>query len=224
MRKFIFGVVVLLTAAMIMGVLGMLKCERSKCVGHLSKRDTLLIERITGRRIIGDIDTTMISQMMCDQLKSFLESERKMVKHAINTALDFNVSEDFSVVHFFYDSILNCHYDCPDYYVWLSNGEVGKLRKHIRNLKVGDSIIIEDGDTIHRKVAMKHIMIESTLSGSCSGSCNGYTTTLLFNPKMNNIVIHNHHQYFCQYHTIPGLYEKCWVEFQKEQEVRKRGS
>ena len=88
---------------------------------------------------------------------------------------------------------------------------------------MGDSIIIEDGDTIHRKVEMKHIMIKSTLSGSCSGSCNGYTTTLLFNSMMNNIMIHHHHQYFCQYHTIPGFYEKCWEESQKAQEAHKRG-
>lgn len=223
MKKCVVGLIVLVAVAMVMWIFVVLKHNRSNIFGHLSKQDSLYIESITGRIIIGDIDTTLISPYMRSALECQLKQERRFVKQSVNKALGYIISDCFSVVHFFYDEDLNCHYACPDLYVWLSDCEAKKLRSHILNLRNGTDILIEKSDTIHRKIKMDRIMIKSTLSGSCSGSCNGYTTTLMFNPKMNSITIHNHHQYFCQTHTVPGLYENFWNECQMVREAQNHG-
>ena len=227
MKKKHLCMVTLVATALIMGVLSLLKSNRIQCMGRLSKHDSLFLERVTGRKIIGDIDTTMLSPMRRDNLKRFLEKERKFVKHSIKTALDYNISEDFCIVHFFYDEDLNCDYDCPDLYVWLSDYEAKKLRKHIKNLSNGDSIFIVKSDTLHRKLHRKikyeHLMIKSTLVGSRSGSYAGYTTILMFNTQMNNITIHNHYHSFCQHHLVPGVYENFWEECQMARETQNHG-
>ena len=221
MKKSILGFIAFIAMALVMWIFVALKHNRSNIYGHLSKQDSLYIERITGRKIIGDIDTTFISPYMRPTLERFLKQDRRFVKQCVSYALDYNLSDCFSVVHFFYDEDLNCHYDCPDLYVWLYDCEAKKLRSHIKCLGNSTNLLIEKGDTIHRKIRIGRIMIKSTLEGSCSGSCNGFTTTLMFNPQMNNITIHNHHQYFCQTHMTPGFYENAWNEYQMAREVQK---
>lgn len=223
MKKCKIGSIAIIVIALVMGILVVLKHNRSRIYEHLSKQDSLYIERITGRKIIGDIDTTLISPYIRPTLERQLKQERRFVKQCVSLALDYNVSDCFSVVHFFYDEDLNCHYDCPDLYVWLSDCEAKKLRSHIKCLRNSTNILIEKGDTIHRKIRIDRIMIKSTLEGSCSGSCNGFTTTLMFNPQMNNITIHNHHQYFCQTHMTPGFYEKAWNEYQMARKTPNMG-
>lgn len=223
MKKCKVGSIAIIVIALVTWIFVVLKHNRSNVYGHLSKQDSLYIERITGRKIIGDIDTMLIPPYMRPTLERQLKQERRFVKQCVSLALDYNVSDCFSVVHFFYDEDLNCHYDCPDLYVWLSDCDAKKLRSHIKCLGNSTNTIIEKGDTIHRKIRIDRIMIKSTLEGSCSGSCNGFTTTLMFNPQMNNITIHNHHQYFCQTHMTPGFYERSWNEYQMARKTSNMG-
>ena len=117
MKKGILGFIAFIAMALVMWIFVVLKNNRSNIYGHLSREDSLYIESITGRRIIGDIDTTFISPYMRPTLERFLKQERRFVKQSVSYALDYNLSDCFSVVHFFYDEDLNYHYDYPDLYV-----------------------------------------------------------------------------------------------------------
>jgi len=188
-------------------------------VGLLTKQDSIEIEQLTGRKIIGEIDTTEFFHYG-ESMWHYLKQERDFVKRNVDLAFDYNLSEYYSAIHFFYDEELNCHYDCPDMFVWLSDGEAEKLRKHISKIKEGDSIIIEKGDTIIRTVHKKH-KLSATLKGNCLGSCDGYKTTLFLYLKMHGLVIHNHHQYFCQTHMTPSIYERKWIIQNERKKKRK---
>lgn len=186
-------------------------------VGLLTKQDSIEIEQLTGRKIIGEIDST--EYYYGETMGHYLKKERDFVKRNVDLAFDYNLSENFSVIHFFYDDELNCHYDCPDMFVWLSDGEAEKLRKHMSKIKEGDSIIIEKGDTIIRTVHKKH-KLSATLKGNCLGSCDGYKTTLFLYLRMHGLLIHNHHQYFCQTHMIPGIYERKWIAQNERKKIK----
>ena len=125
-------------------------------VGLLTKQDSLEIEQLTGRKIIGAIDTTLLTSSERKSLGFYLNRERDFVKRSVDMSFDYNLSEYFSVIHFFYNDDLNCQYDCPDMFVWFPDNEAEKLRKHIGTLKSGDSIIIEEGDTIIRTISKRH--------------------------------------------------------------------
>lgn len=187
-------------------------------VGLLTKQDSIEIEQLTGRKIIGEIDTT--EYYYGETMGHYLKQERDFVKRNVDFAFDYNLSEYFSVIHFFYDDELNCHYDCPDMFVWLSDREAEKLRKHISKIKEGDSIIIEKGDTIIRTIHKKR-KLSVTLKGNCLGSCDGYKTTLFLYLRMHGLAIHNHHEYFCQTHMTPGVYERMWI-YQNERKKKQK--
>ena len=189
-------------------------------VGLLTKQDSIVIEQLTGRKIIGDIDTTLLTSYERESLGFYLNREREFVKRSVDMAFDYNLSEYFSVIHFFYDDGLNCHYDCPDMFVWFSDNEAEKLRKQISKIKAGDSLIIEKGDTIIRTIS-KRPGLHASLKGNCLGSCDGYTTTLFLYLRMHGLVIHNHHQYFCQTHMTPGIYETTWITQNERKKNRK---
>ena len=188
--------------------------------GLLTKQDSLEIEQLTGRKIIGDIDTTLLTSSERKSLGFYLNRERDFVKRSVDMAFDYNLSEYFSVIHFFYNDDLNCQYDCPDMFVWFPDNEAEKLRKHIGTLKSGDSIIIEEGDTIIRTIS-KGPGLHASLKGNCLGSCDGYTTTLYLYLRMHGLIIHNHHQYFCQTHMTPGFYELRWRAQNERKKNRK---
>ena len=186
----------------------------------LTKKDSMEIESLTGRKIIGAIDTTLLTSSERKSLGFYLNHERYFVKRSVDIAFDYNLSGYFSVIHFFYDDGLNCHYDCPDMFVWFSDNEAEKIRKHISKIKEGDSIIIEKGDTIIRTIS-KRPGLHASLKGKCLGSCDGYTTTLFLYLRMHGLVIHNHHQYFCQTHMTPGIYETTWIMQNERKKNRK---
>ena len=210
---------------LVVGLLSVLfaSCEKkigTTNVGLLTKQDSLEIEQLTGRKIIGDIGTTLLTSYERESLGFYLNRERDFVKRSVDMAFDYNLSEYFSVIHFFYDDGLNCHYDCPDMFVWFSDSEAEKLRKHIGTLKSGDSIIIEEGDTIIRTIS-KRLGLHASLKGNCLGSCDGYTTTLFIYLRMHGLIIHNHHHYFCQTHMTPGTYETTWIMLNERKKNRK---
>lgn len=194
--------------------------SKSTSVGLLTKQDSMEIEQLTGRKIIGKLDTTLFAPFERKHLAYNIKHEKDLVKRNVDLAFDYNLSEYYSIIHFFYDNELNCQYDCPDMFVWLSDWETEKLRKHISKIKEGDSIIIEKGDTIIRTIHKKH-KLSVTLKGNCSGSCDGYTTTLFLYLRMHGLTIHNHHLYFCQTHMMPSWYETMWITQNERKKNRK---
>ena len=219
MKKGIVGIIILAFLVLLVGTVWMQKNSGNNSVGLLTKQDTIEIEQLTGRKIIGEIDTTKYFRHG-ESLGYYLKRERDFVKRNVDLAFDYNLSEYYSVIHFFYDDDLNCQYDCPDMFIWLSDAEAEKLSKHISKIKEGDSIIIEKGDTIIRTIHKKH-KLSVTLKGNCLGSCEGYTMTLSLNHRMHGLVIHNHHQYFCQTHMTPGIYERMWIVQNERKKNRK---
>lgn len=220
MKKGIVGIIVLAFLVLIIGTMWMQRHSGNTSVGLLTKQDSMEIEQLTGRKIIGKLDTTLFAPFERKHLAYNIKHEKDLVKRNVDLAFDYNLSEYYSIIHFFYDNELNCQYDCPDMFVWLSDWETEKLRKHISKIKEGDSIIIEKGDTIIRTIHKKH-KLSVTLKGKCGGSCDGYTTTLFLYLRMHGLTIHNHHLYFCQTHMMPSWYETMWITQNERKKNRK---
>ena len=73
-------------------------------VGLLTKQDSIEIEQLTGRKIIGEIDTTEFFHYG-ESMWHYLKQEKDFVKRNVDLAFDYNLSEYYSVIHFFYDEV-----------------------------------------------------------------------------------------------------------------------
>ena len=111
MKKGIVGIIVLAFLVLIVGAVGKQRHSGNTSVGLLTKQDSIEIEQLTGRKIIGEIDTTEFFHYG-ESMWHYLKQERDFVKRNVDLAFDYNLSEYYSVIHFFYDEELNCHYDC----------------------------------------------------------------------------------------------------------------
>ena len=187
--------------------------------GLLTKQDSLEIEQLTGRKIIGDIDTTLFTSYERESLEFCLEHERNMVIKNMVYALDYNPTDSFSVIHFFYDEKLSCPNDCPDMYVWLSDSEAKRLHQHIDNIKEGDSLITIKGDTILRRIRVMDNSLSVTLGEDYHNG--GVGSTTIFNLGLRSLTIHSHHHSFCQTHMTPGFYELRWRAQNERKKNRK---
>lgn len=222
MKKFILGIIAFVVFALIAGVVKVRNQNVSvpDSEGLLTKQDSIDIEREWGRKIIGDIDTTLLTHNERVNLQIYLKRERDFVRRNMDQAFGYNLSDSFCVVHFFYDEKISCPFDCPDLLIWFADAEVEKLRKHINTCNKCDSIITENGDTIIRTIC-KRPGLHASLKRKCLGSCEGSSTTLYFHHGMKYLTIHNHHHYFCQSHVTPGTYETKWIMLNERKKNRK---
>ena len=163
-------------------------------VGLLTKQDSLEIEQLTGRKIIGDIDMTLLTSYERESLEFCLEHERNTVIKYMVYALDYNPTDSFSVIHFFYDEKLSCPNDCPDMYVWLSDSEAKRLQLHIGKIEEGDSLITIKGDTILRRIRVMDNSLSVTLGEDYHNGSEGSIT--IISVGMKSLTIHSHHHFF----------------------------
>lgn len=209
---------------LIVGLISVLfvSCEKNigtTNVGLLTKQDSIEIEQLTGRKIIGAIDTTLLTSSERESLEFCLKHERNMVIKNMVYALDYNPTDSYSVIHFFYDEKLSCPNDCPDMYVWLSDSEAKRLHQHIDKIKEGDSLITIKGDTILRRIRVMDNSLSVTLGEDYHNGCEGSIT--IFNLGLRSLTIHSHHHSFCQTHITPGWYERIWMTQNKRKKNRK---
>lgn len=208
MKKGVTGLIVLVFVAMIMVAL-MQRNSGTACTKMLTKQDSVVIEQLTGRKIIGEIDTTLFAPFERRYFAHDLKYEREFVIKILIRALDYHISDNFNVIHLFYDDKLSCPKDCPDMYVWLSDSEAIRLQKHISRISEGDSLITIKGDTILRRINVMDSSLSVTLGEDYHNGCEGSTT--IFNLGWRSLTIHSHHHHFCQTHITPGWYERIWM-------------
>ena len=187
-------------------------------VGLLTKQDSLEIEQLTGRKIIGEIDTALFAPFEREYFTYDIKREKDFVIKILIRALDYNISDSFSIIHFFYDNKLSCPKDCPDIYVWLSDPEAVRLQKHISRIADGDSLITIKGDSILRRIRHMDSTLSVTLGEEYHNGREGSTTIIKLG--FRSLSIHSHHHHFCQTHMTPGLYERMWIT-QNERKKRK---
>lgn len=218
MKKLIVGILALVVLALILGIVWMQRRSGNISTALLTKQDSLEIEQLTGRKLIGDIDTTMLTSYERESLEMYLKHERNVIKYMVYV-LDYNPTDSFSVIHFFYDEKLSCPNDCPDMYVWLSGSEAKRLHQHIGKIEDGDSLITIKGDTILRRIRVMNNSLSVTHGEDYHNGSEGSTT--IFNLGLKSLTIHSHHHSFCQTHITPGWYERLWITQNKRKKNRK---
>lgn len=219
MKKLIVVIITLVALALILGIVWKQRCSGNNSTSLLTKQDSLEIEQLTGRKIIGDIDTTLLASYERENLEFDLKHERNMVIKYMVYALDYNPTDSFSVIHFFYDEKLSCPNDCPDMYVWLSDSEAKRLQLHIGKIEEGDSLITIMGNTILRRIRVMENSLSVTLGEDYHNGCEGSTT--IFNLGFRSLTIHSHYHHFCQTHMTPGWYERMWISQNERKNNRK---
>ena len=219
MKKGIVGIIVLTFLILIVGAVGIQRHSGNTSVVLLTKQDSIEIEQLTGRKIIGEIDTTLFTPFECEYFAHDIKHEKDFVIKNLIRALDYNISDSFSVIHFFYDDKLSCPKDCPDIYVWLSDPEAVRLQKHISRIADGDSLITIKGDSILRKIRHMDNTLSVTLGEDYHNGREGSTT--IFNLGLRSLSIHSHHHHFCQTHMKPGWYERMWITQNERKKNRK---
>lgn len=219
MKKGIVGIIVLAFLVLIIGTMWMQRHSGNTSVGLLTKQDSIEIERLTGRKIIGKLDTTLFAPYERKYIAHDIKREKDYVIKVLFRALDYSVLDSFSVIHFFYDDELSCPNDCPDIYVWLSDREAVRLQKHISRIADGDSLITIRGDSILRRIRYMDNTLSVTLGEDYHNGCEGSTT--IFNLGFRSLSIHSHHHHFCQTHMTPGWYERMWIAQNERKKKRK---
>lgn len=219
MKKLIVVIIAFVVFALILGIVWKQRCSGNISTGLLTKQDSVVIEQLTGRKIIGEIDTTLFAPFERESLEFDLKHERNMVIKNMVYALDYNLTDSFSVIHFFYDEKLSCPNDCPDMYVWLSDSEAKRLHQHIGKLEEGDSLITIKGDTILRRIRVMDNSLSVTFGEDYHNGSEGSTTIISIG--MKSLTIHSHHHFFCQTHTTPGWYERMWISQNERKKNRK---
>ena len=219
MKKGIVGIIVLAFLVLIIGTMWMQRHSGNTSLGLLTKQDSIEIERLTGRKIIGEIDTTLFAPFERRYFAHDLKYEREFVIKILIRALDYHISDNFNVIHLFYDDKLSCPKDCPDMYVWLSDSEAIRLQKHISRISEGDSLITIKGDTILRRINVMDSSLSVTLGEDYHNVCEGSTT--IFNLGWRSLTIHSHYHHFCQTHMTPGWYERMWISQNERKNNRK---
>ena len=219
MKKGVVGIIVLAFLVLIVGTVWMQRRSGNTSVGLLTKQDSIEIEQLTGRKIIGEIDTTLFAPFEREYFAFDIKHEKDFVTNTLIRALDYNISDGFSVIHFFYDDKLSCPKDCPDIYVWLSDREAVRLQKYISRIAEGDSLITIRGDSILRRIRHLDNTLSVTLGEEYHNGREGSTTIIKFG--FRSLLIHSHHHHFCQTHMTPGWYERMWIAQNERKKKRK---
>lgn len=219
MKKSIVGIILLAFLVLIVGAVGIQRHPANTSVGLLTKQDSIEIEQLTGRKIIGEIDTTLFAPFEREYFAFDIKHQKDFVIKILIRALDYNIPDSFSIIHFFYDDKLSCPNDCPDIYVWLSDREAVRLHKHISRIADGDSLITIKGDSILRRIRHMDNTLSVTLGEEYHNGSEESTTIIKLG--FRSLSIHSHHYHFCQTHMTPGWYERMWITQNERKKKRK---
>lgn len=173
--------------------------------------DTTAIELWTHRKLIS-IDTMMLHPQEREHLAFYLKTERNMVKKYVRFAFEYEIGNDFEVLHFLSDKH-NCHYNCPDIHIQLYDSEFERLYEYLHSFTQGESkskIKDMEKNVAQRTIVSLKDCFSATIDAECeSSSCEGYKITLQLDYKTKEMTCHIHHRDVCQTHP-EDFYNRIW--------------